>query len=64
MDVEESIRANPMDGVVLLWMRQNDTLIGYGCMQCGLTQHRRFGWTYAYRTIQGQKHQHLGYLAI
>ncbi len=53
MDVEESIRGNPIDGVILLVrMRQNDAFVDDGCSQLQLTYAGRFRRSNAQRVFQ------------
>ena len=58
MDVEESIRANPIDGVVLLVrMRQNHALAGHGRGQLRCPGPGRFRRTDAQRQISRPGHR-------
>ncbi len=58
MDVEESIRGNPIDGVVLLMGCDKTTpSLLMGAASCDLPTHRRFRRPHALRKIPGPRHR-------
>jgi dihydroxyacid dehydratase/phosphogluconate dehydratase len=57
MDVEESIRANPIDGVVLLCGCDKTTpIISNGCIQCKYPNTGYFRRSHVERPLEGKRH--------